>query len=352
MGDESTYWAWRDGVLAHPEGRARGGEACVQCGAPVPPNAHWKHRDRHVCSPRCNKNLARKFTRMLHGDPTRDGAVLPPRPAPLPNPRTRPVPAHFGMLDAPFPYDFDGYGPMPGDSVTRFGSTTHYRLADMDLLGPVLRAAGLTVGHHEGPVLVAYHAPTGTAQLIAAEPEDLTPSPFHLAMLSGVGGPPGSLAVGPPAHWGTTLAGSDGDTYRWINEHIRDVAADDTEVTWTAVVCQPAAAPFGAALWSPAYTERSERLHRISATVARHARRVRVESGTVERFTPEEIYDRDGWVCGLCRKPIDPALTWPDPGSASLDHVLPLAAGGDHTRENTQAAHLVCNVRKGARSGG
>ncbi|MEV6398476.1 HNH endonuclease [Streptomyces sp. NPDC051907] len=32
--------------------------------------------------------------------------------------------------------------------------------------------------------------------------------------------------------------------------------------------------------------------------------------------------------------------------SASLDHIIPLARQGDHTRINVQLAHLLCNLRK------
>lgn len=32
--------------------------------------------------------------------------------------------------------------------------------------------------------------------------------------------------------------------------------------------------------------------------------------------------------------------------SASLDHVVPLSKGGDHTRSNSVVAHLICNIRK------
>lgn len=48
---------------------------------------------------------------------------------------------------------------------------------------------------------------------------------------------------------------------------------------------------------------------------------------------------------------MDPALKWPERMSASLDHVIPLAAGGPHTPENLQLAHLRCNAKKGARGG-
>ena len=66
-----------------------------------------------------------------------------------------------------------------------------------------------------------------------------------------------------------------------------------------------------------------------------------------EQFERAEIFTRDGWVCGLCSSPIDPAAAWPAPGSASIDHIVPWARGGSHTRANVQAAHLACNVAKG-----
>ena len=67
-----------------------------------------------------------------------------------------------------------------------------------------------------------------------------------------------------------------------------------------------------------------------------------------EEFPREEIYERDGWVCGLCGDDIDRTLSWPDPKSASIDHVIPWSRGGAHTRANVQAACLDCNLRKGA----
>lgn len=61
------------------------------------------------------------------------------------------------------------------------------------------------------------------------------------------------------------------------------------------------------------------------------------------------IFERDGWVCGLCGKSIDPGLVFPHPLSATVDHIVPLSAGGAHSPENVQAAHLTCNARKGNR---
>lgn len=67
-----------------------------------------------------------------------------------------------------------------------------------------------------------------------------------------------------------------------------------------------------------------------------------------EAFDYGEIYDRDGWVCGLCSEPVNPDLQWPDPMSVSLDHIVPVSRGGRHVRDNAQCSHLRCNVAKGA----
>lgn len=66
----------------------------------------------------------------------------------------------------------------------------------------------------------------------------------------------------------------------------------------------------------------------------------------VEKFTREEILDRDGWVCQLCLAPIDWNLTGRGRFAPAVDHIVPLNRGGAHTRENVWAAHSGCNARK------
>lgn len=82
---------------------------------------------------------------------------------------------------------------------------------------------------------------------------------------------------------------------------------------------------------------------------ASQKRRAQKRGTQVEDVLPTEIFDRDGWCCGICAEPVSPESAWPDPLSPSLDHILPLALGGAHVRANVQLAHLACNVRKGAR---
>ena len=77
-------------------------------------------------------------------------------------------------------------------------------------------------------------------------------------------------------------------------------------------------------------------------------RRMRMElADHAEPVVPADVHARDGWTCQLCLLPIDPEVAWPDPMSASVDHVLPLALGGGHSMANVQSAHLGCNSSKG-----
>lgn len=94
--------------------------------------------------------------------------------------------------------------------------------------------------------------------------------------------------------------------------------------------------------WATLCTE----CRRAARRIARSARRARVRQTQVEAIDPREIFARDGWRCGICRAKVTRTLAYPHPRSASLDHVLPLAKGGTHTRENVQCAHLECNLAK------
>jgi 5-methylcytosine-specific restriction endonuclease McrA len=77
--------------------------------------------------------------------------------------------------------------------------------------------------------------------------------------------------------------------------------------------------------------------------------RARKNAGVVEEFDHQDIFERDGWTCGICHEPTLRPGSWPHPLSPTLDHAVPLAKGGDHTRANVQCAHLTCNASKGAR---
>lgn len=54
------------------------------------------------------------------------------------------------------------------------------------------------------------------------------------------------------------------------------------------------------------------------------------------------IYDRDGWACQICGRPIPRMPTlWID--RATLDHIIPRSKGGTDDPSNLRAAHHGCN---------
>lgn len=77
-----------------------------------------------------------------------------------------------------------------------------------------------------------------------------------------------------------------------------------------------------------------------------------LRGGVVEKFTHEEIYERDRWICGLCKKKINRRLRYPHPMSVQLDHIIPVTKGGNHVRTNVMASHKTCNNKKYNRGGG
>ncbi len=82
---------------------------------------------------------------------------------------------------------------------------------------------------------------------------------------------------------------------------------------------------------------------RIKARRNTQTRRARKRAAFVEVVDPMVVFVRDRWTCGICRLPVRSS-------EAQLDHVVPLARGGEHSYKNTQCAHASCNARKGART--
>ena len=77
-------------------------------------------------------------------------------------------------------------------------------------------------------------------------------------------------------------------------------------------------------------------------------RRARIRGNRVgEVFTRTEIGERDDWVCGICGGFVDKTLRLPDRKSPSLDHIIPVSLGGEHSRANCRISHLICNQRRG-----
>lgn len=80
---------------------------------------------------------------------------------------------------------------------------------------------------------------------------------------------------------------------------------------------------------------------------AMHARRrALLASARVDKVDPHAVHERDGWRCHLCSKLTDRRVSVPHPKAPTLDHLIPLAAGGDHSYVNVATAHFSCNTRR------
>jgi 5-methylcytosine-specific restriction endonuclease McrA len=77
----------------------------------------------------------------------------------------------------------------------------------------------------------------------------------------------------------------------------------------------------------------------LKRTKRRRAERLR--AAPRQRIDRQMIFERDGWICGICREVVNPE-------DATLDHIVPVAFGGGHTAANLRLAHGICNSRRQA----
>lgn len=86
----------------------------------------------------------------------------------------------------------------------------------------------------------------------------------------------------------------------------------------------------------------------LDADLARWlARREARLAASRHRPKRRSVYDRDGWLCRLCLRPVDRRLSLPHPHAATLDHRTPRAEGGTSDPDNLQTAHAICNHVRG-----
>lgn len=75
-------------------------------------------------------------------------------------------------------------------------------------------------------------------------------------------------------------------------------------------------------------------------------RESRIRAATVERVRPHVVLKRDNWLCYICGERCDPEAKWPDPLYPTIDHVIPIAKGGEHSYANVKCACFGCNSAK------
>lgn len=101
----------------------------------------------------------------------------------------------------------------------------------------------------------------------------------------------------------------------------------------------------------------AECMHKANNNRKWHRRRAKLRNACVDKdIEIHKLYERDGGVCHLCGEMCD----WNDKQTIegavicgdkypSIDHVTPLARGGEHSWDNVRLAHRGCNTQKGAK---
>lgn len=76
-------------------------------------------------------------------------------------------------------------------------------------------------------------------------------------------------------------------------------------------------------------------------------RRARLAGVIRDRFDPFTVFERDKWKCHICGCHTPKRLRGTSEDRApELDHILPLAAGGEHSMRNTACSCRKCNMAK------
>lgn len=89
--------------------------------------------------------------------------------------------------------------------------------------------------------------------------------------------------------------------------------------------------------------------HRKALSSSAQARRLEVVRSGDEGISWRSVAERDGWSCHLCGRLVRQiAGTAHEPLGATVDHLVPIAAGGLHTWDNVALAHRRCNLKRGA----
>ena len=79
-------------------------------------------------------------------------------------------------------------------------------------------------------------------------------------------------------------------------------------------------------------------------------RRARKRNAHNETVYLQVIAQRDKYKCHICRRNVKMNLDNTDKYSPTMDHLIPLSLGGDHTYANIRLAHRTCNSSKGNRA--
>jgi len=248
--DGKEYWEWFDEQLKQPS-RALGGEPCIICENPIPKNAHWKFRDRHVCSTECNNKLKRRWKSKVRRG-TAEG--YQPSEALLKKVETtlkRKSRLMRTNLNATFPYEYD-YFPIEGDILERHGHHTKYvPISELPCRAAFWEEITSTFGCSADQLLGALHLETGAWRVVILDiyktPRNTSTGFFYLNNRCYNEFVP---------HTVVDKTGNEINLY-CNHETFRCIGPDDKRYSWEAISFGTVA--IESPLWTPEYQARSSK---------------------------------------------------------------------------------------------
>ncbi len=76
------------------------------------------------------------------------------------------------------------------------------------------------------------------------------------------------------------------------------------------------------------------------------SRRARLINAFVENVDHSIVFEAVDYICQQCGIACDKEAVYPAKDFPSLDHIIPLSKGGEHSYNNVQLLCLECNLRK------
>lgn len=92
--------------------------------------------------------------------------------------------------------------------------------------------------------------------------------------------------------------------------------------------------------------------HKQYMKTMKHVREKQIAAAFVETVYYDAIFERDHGTCQICGLPVSVNAGREGRWSGTIDHIIPLSLGGEHSMNNCQLAHRVCNSLKCQSDGG
>ena len=92
--------------------------------------------------------------------------------------------------------------------------------------------------------------------------------------------------------------------------------------------------------------EHASNRHKDYMKEMKKKRERQIKESFVENVSYIKIYERDNGLCRICGLPVIKDKFASSNWSGTIDHIIPLSSGGEHSMDNCQLAHRICNSLK------